>query len=64
MLFFFCRNKLKTWLLRHLVASNGDADLMAKAIALHHDEDNLNGVGSASKGAAGRESSLSGRVSQ
>lgn len=60
---FCCRNKLKAWILRHLVASNGDADLMAKAIALHHEE-NLNGVGSASKGAVGRESFISGRVSR
>lgn len=58
----FPRNKLKAWILRHLVESNGDADLMAKAIALHHDDENLNGVGSASKGAVGRESMISGRV--
>lgn len=64
------RNQLKTWLIRHLIASNdGDGDLMAKAIAADGDEDGHNASGNgtrngyAGKGAPGRESSLSGRVS-
>lgn len=61
---FGSRNKLKTWILRHLVTSSGDPDLMAKAIALHHEGENMNGVGSASKGAIGLESFISGRVSR
>lgn len=56
------RNQLKSWLLRHLVECNGDADLMAKAIALHKDGDTITGVGPAAKGASGREASVSGRV--
>lgn len=60
------RNQLKAWLIRYLVGSNeGDGDLMAKAIAAARDDGDqgLEG-GHAGKGAPGRESSMSGRVSQ
>lgn len=64
----FFRNQLKAWLIRHLVACNGDdRDLMAKAIAADgHDDDDHHQTGGcyAGKGAPGRESSMSGRVSE
>lgn len=61
-----CRNQLKAWLIRHLVASNKDhQDLMTKAVAAgggDDDGDRSGGGGYAGKGAPARESSLSGQV--
>ncbi|CAM9124912.1 unnamed protein product [Hapterophycus canaliculatus] len=57
------RNQLKTWLIRYLVASSeGDGNLMAKAISAARDDGDqrLDG-GRAGKGAPGRESAMSGR---
>lgn len=58
------RNKLKSWLIRHLVASNGDADLMARAIAVKDNGGSINKDRATGKGALGREPSQSERVSR
>lgn len=57
------RYKLRTWLIRHLIAINGHEDLMTKAITLQDKADSLYDVSPAARGAVGREASMSGRVS-
>ncbi|CAM9792577.1 unnamed protein product [Ascophyllum nodosum] len=56
------RNQIKSWLIRQLMASNGNAELTTKSFALQDKEDNLAaGTITAAFDAPGRESSLSGK---